>query len=95
LEGKPDEKRRWAPDISIQLGMLGHLNVSGKDGDQEGDEPNACDASGLGNQHADSAEALADAADRNQQRGIRQIIRHDPAIQIGVDEVIGARRDKE
>jgi hypothetical protein len=45
--------------------MLGHLNVSRKDRDQEGDEPDACDSACFGNQNADPAEAFAHAADRN------------------------------
>jgi hypothetical protein len=75
--------------------MLRHLNVGRKNRDQECDEADAGDSPTLWNQHADPAEELADAADRNEQGVIGQITRYDPEIKAGVYEVIGAGGDKE
>jgi hypothetical protein len=76
-------------------GPPNHLNVRRKYCDQECDEADAGESSSPWNQHADPAEALADAADRNEQGVIGQITRHDPEIKAGVYEVIGAGCDKE
>lgn len=95
MERKPNIKRQCVPDISVELGMLRHLNVGRKYRDQECDEADAGDSSSPWNQHADPAEELADAAGRNEQGVIRQITRHDPEVKTGVYEVIGAGCDKE
>jgi len=75
--------------------MLRHLHVGWKYRDQKCDEAYPGESSSPWNQHANPAEGLADAADRNEQRVIRQISRHDPEIKGGVYEVIGAGCDKE
>src|SRR5580704_10491805 len=91
LERKPNIKRQRASDIGVERGVLCHLKVGREYGDQKCDQADAGESSSPWNQYAHPAEALANAADRNEQNVIRQVARHDAEIESWVYEVIGAR----
>lgn len=75
--------------------MLRHLYVCRKDRDKQRDKTRGGESPGVGNQHADSAEDLADAADLDEQSRRGKPRRNDPRVNAGMHEVIDAGRHEE
>lgn len=75
--------------------MCGHLHVRREHGDQKCDQADAGEPSRARNEHPETAEDFAAAADRDEQPVCGQPRRDDSRVGCGMDEMVAAGNDKE